>query len=128
MMRHNVLDFQSRRAAREAECAEYDAHHRRIVAIFKMLAPIIARAQEFGVSLGRTRKMLAAIVEHTGMVEPSKRPTSTETKPPDTTAERRQITVLFSGLVGSTALSARIDAEDLREIFPPARSAVAELK
>src|SRR5262249_29082318 len=32
------------------------------------------------------------------------------------TAERRQVTVMFSDLVGSTALSARLDPEDLREV------------
>src|SRR5580700_7421737 len=32
-------------------------------------------------------------------------------------AERRQVTVMFSDLVGSTALSARMDAEDLREVI-----------
>jgi SAM domain (Sterile alpha motif) len=34
------------------------------------------------------------------------------------TAERRQVTVMFSDLVGSTALSARMDPEDLREVIP----------
>jgi len=33
------------------------------------------------------------------------------------TAERRQVTVMFSDLVGSTALSARMDPEDLREVI-----------
>ena len=33
------------------------------------------------------------------------------------TAERRQVTVVFSDLVGSTALSARMDPEDLREVI-----------
>ena len=32
-------------------------------------------------------------------------------------AERRQLTVMFADLVGSTALSARLDPEDLREII-----------
>src|SRR5215510_99750 len=32
-------------------------------------------------------------------------------------AERRQVTVMFSDLVGSTALSARVDPEDLREVI-----------
>src|SRR6185436_13140483 len=32
-------------------------------------------------------------------------------------AERRQVTVMFSDLVGSTALSARMDPEDLREVI-----------
>jgi hypothetical protein len=45
-MANDVVDFQSRRAAREVERAEYDARHKRVVAIFKMLAPVIARAQE----------------------------------------------------------------------------------
>src|SRR5262249_13756809 len=39
-----------------------------------------------------------------------------ETKRPDE-AERRQVTVMFSDLVGSTALSARMDPEDLRELI-----------
>jgi hypothetical protein len=45
--------------------------------------------KELGVSLGHRRKMLAAIAERTGAVEAPPRPTSTETKPSDTTAERR---------------------------------------
>ena len=36
---------------------------------------------------------------------------------PQDTAERRQVTVMFSDLVGSTALSARMDPEDLREVI-----------
>jgi class 3 adenylate cyclase/predicted ATPase len=36
---------------------------------------------------------------------------------PAQSAERRQLTVMFVDLVGSTALSARLDLEDLREIF-----------
>jgi class 3 adenylate cyclase len=36
---------------------------------------------------------------------------------PRDTAERRQVTVMFSDLVGSTALSARMDPEDLREVI-----------
>ena len=39
-----------------------------------------------------------------------------DTSPKDT-AERRQVTVMFSDLVGSTALSARMDPEDLREVI-----------
>ena len=42
------------------------------------------------------------------------------------TAERRQVTVLFSDLVGSTALSARIDPEDLREVILSYQNAVGE--
>ena len=42
------------------------------------------------------------------------------------TAERRQVTVMFSDLVGSTALSARIDPEDLREVISSYQKCVAE--
>jgi class 3 adenylate cyclase len=42
------------------------------------------------------------------------------------TAERRQITVMFSDLVGSTALSARLDPEDLREVISAYQRCVAE--
>ena len=47
-------------------------------------------------------------------------------KPPQDTAERRQVTVMFSDLVGSTALSARMDPEDLREIISAYQKCVAE--
>jgi class 3 adenylate cyclase/predicted ATPase len=45
---------------------------------------------------------------------------------PEDRAERRQVTVMFSDLVGSTALSARIDPEDLREIISAYQNCVAE--
>ena len=41
------------------------------------------------------------------------------------TAERRQITVMFCDLVGSTALSARMDPEDLREVISAYQNSVA---
>src|SRR5258705_2355532 len=43
-------------------------------------------------------------------------PAVTEARPQDS-AERRQLTVMFGDLVGSTALSARLDPEDLRGII-----------
>ena len=52
-------------------------------------------------------------------------PALTEPKPQDT-AERRQVTVMFSDLVGSTALSARMDPEDLREVISAYQKCVAE--
>ena len=42
------------------------------------------------------------------------------------TAELRQVTVMFSDLVGSTALSARMDPEDLREVISAYQRCVAE--
>jgi class 3 adenylate cyclase len=41
-------------------------------------------------------------------------------------AERRQVTVMFADLVGSTALSARMDPEDLREVISAYQKCVAE--
>jgi class 3 adenylate cyclase len=46
--------------------------------------------------------------------------------PPEDRAERRQVTVMFSDLVGSTALSARMDPEDLREVISAYQKCVAE--
>src|SRR6202046_4592468 len=44
---------------------------------------------------------------------------------PEDRAERRQVTVMFSDLVGSTALSARMDPEDLREVISAYQNCVA---
>ena len=65
---------------------------------------------------------MEAIAERTGAT-PS--PTPTEPKVQDT-AERRQVTVMFSDLVGSTALAARMDPEDLREVISAYQKCVAE--
>ena len=72
--------------------------------------------EKIGVLLGHRRKMLAAIAELVGAVQAPPQPALTEPKPKDA-AERRQVTVMFSDLVGSTALSARMDPEDLREVI-----------
>jgi class 3 adenylate cyclase len=45
---------------------------------------------------------------------------------PEDRAERRQVTVVFSDLVGSTALSTRMDPEDLREVISAYQRCVAE--
>jgi hypothetical protein len=47
-------------------------------------------------------------------------------KPAQDTAERRQVTVMFSDLVGSTALSARMDPEDLREVIAAYQKCVSD--
>jgi class 3 adenylate cyclase len=47
--------------------------------------------------------------------------------PPRADAERRQLTVMFCDLVGSTALSAQLDPEDLREVIGAYHRAVAEI-
>ena len=81
--------------------------------------------EKIGVLLGHRRKMLAAIAELVGAVQAPPQPALTESKPKDT-AERRQVTVMFSDLVGSTALSARMDPEDLREVISAYQKCVTE--
>ena len=46
--------------------------------------------------------------------------------PPEDRAERRHVTVMFSDLVGSTALSSSMDPEDLREVISAYQKGVAE--
>ena len=81
--------------------------------------------KELGVSLGHRRKMLRAIAELVAVPPTQLQPAFTEPKPKDT-AERRQVTVMFSDLVGSTALAARMDPEDLREVISAYQKCVAE--
>jgi class 3 adenylate cyclase len=80
--------------------------------------------KDIGVLLGHRRKMLAAIAQlpPSATLEPAHR---LEPKAQDT-AERRQVTVMFADLVGSTALSARMDPEDLREVILGYQKCVAE--
>jgi class 3 adenylate cyclase/predicted ATPase len=84
--------------------------------------------KELGVaSLGHRRQLLSAIAGLSGVQKSTAQPSATEvTVTPRDTAERRQVTVLFSDLVGSTALSARMDPEDLREVISAYQKCVAE--
>jgi class 3 adenylate cyclase len=71
--------------------------------------------EKLGVLLGDRRKMLRAIVNLQAIDAPIAVATAASATPRRAdTAERRQVTVMFSDLVGSTALSARMDPEDLR--------------
>ena len=73
--------------------------------------------KDIGIALGARRKLLAAIVE----LKPVAGQASEEAAAGDglssREAERRQLTVMFCDLVGSTELSARLDPEDLREVM-----------
>jgi class 3 adenylate cyclase/predicted ATPase len=83
--------------------------------------------KEIGVLLGHRRIMLAAIAELARAAESAAQSVvELEVRPPDG-AERRQVTVMFSDLVGSTALSARMDPEDLREVISAYQTCVAEI-
>ena len=82
--------------------------------------------KDIGVLLGHRRKILAAITEITGTAPAAPAPTPASEPKPHDTGERRQVTVMFSDLVGSTALSARMDPEDLREVISAYQKCVAE--
>jgi class 3 adenylate cyclase/tetratricopeptide (TPR) repeat protein len=89
--------------------------------------------KELGVTaVGHRLKLLDAIAtlraEASGKA-PSLDTATTSSSPrprPEDRAERRQVTVMFSDLVGSTALSARMDPEDLREVISAYQKCVAE--
>ena len=82
--------------------------------------------KDIGVLLGHRRVMLAAISKLAGAAPATPEPTARAEPKPQDTAERRQVTVMFSDLVGSTALSARMDPEDLREVISAYQKSVAE--
>jgi hypothetical protein len=84
--------------------------------------------KEIGVSLGHRRQLLRAIAELNGVEKsaPKSAPSAAAPVVPHEAAERRQVTVMFSDLVGSTALSARMDPEDLREVISAYQNCVAE--
>ncbi len=70
---------------------------------------------EAGLTLGDRRRLLKAIRESdvpAGDTLPAVQAQSSPVPP----GERRHLTVMFCDLVGSTALSARLDPEDLREL------------
>jgi len=72
--------------------------------------------KDLGIALGDRLKLLRAIRQLAGPATALSEPVTTA-QSPQHVAERRQLTVMFCDLVGSTALSARLDAEDLREII-----------
>src|SRR6478735_2584400 len=89
--------------------------------------------KDLGVSIvGHRRKLLDAIAalrtdtsapgasNHLKVIRIAPNPS------PEGRAERRQVTVLFSELVGPAALSGRTDPEDLREVISAYQKCVAE--
>ena len=89
--------------------------------------------KELGVTaVGHRLKLLDAIaaLRTDGVTKPASTYEATEVAAPSVTAadcgERRQVTVMFSDLVGSTALSSRMDPEDLREVISAYQTCLAE--
>jgi class 3 adenylate cyclase len=81
--------------------------------------------EKIGVLLGHRRKMLAAIAELAGAVPATLQPAAAIEPKPNDAAERRQLTVMFTDLVGSTALSTKLDPEDLRSVIGAYHKCVA---
>jgi class 3 adenylate cyclase/predicted ATPase len=90
---------------------------------------------ELGLPLGARIKLLAAIaaLSKEREVQPAGKEAEARVSEGQTvhsqwveTAERRQVTVLFSDLVGSTALSTRMDPEDLRNLISAYQKCVTE--
>jgi class 3 adenylate cyclase/predicted ATPase len=82
--------------------------------------------RELGLPLGVRIKLLAAIAALSTQPALNISATMTVATSAPEAAERRQITVLFSDLVGSTALSTRLDPEDLRNLISAYQKCVTE--
>jgi len=70
--------------------------------------------EKLGFSLGHRRKLLRALA---ALKPASSQPEAPPPAPETQEAERRQVTVLFSDLVGSTALANEIDPEDMSALI-----------
>ena len=77
-------------------------------------------------SIGHRRRLLAAIAS---LNEHSRQPALAPVPdgPSAAEAERRQLTVVFCDLVGSTALSSQLDPEDLREVIGAYQRCIGEV-
>jgi predicted ATPase/class 3 adenylate cyclase len=84
--------------------------------------------KQLGVSFGHRKKILKAVSEldHPPMASsalprmapsPAASAIAAPAEPASADAQRRQITVMFCDLVGSTELSQRLDPEDLRDVM-----------
>jgi class 3 adenylate cyclase/predicted ATPase len=76
-----------------------------------------ADLESLGLPLGPRRRILKAAAALAAHPPPA--------PPPADAAERRQLTVMFCDLVGSTALSARLDPEDMRKVIRAYQDAVS---
>src|SRR4051794_5533291 len=122
---------------RELDLEQYEAAFRRNGVNEKDLPHLTAEdLQDLGVvAVGHRRRLLVAIEASRLKRMPTGDPVPSSPSPPidpgsqpdasDTTAERRPLSVMFCDLIGSTALSARLDLEDLREVIRTYQARVA---
>src|SRR5499433_3039490 len=84
--------------------------------------------EKLGIPLGHRKRLLRAISGLAApgtLAETSAAPSASTGPRPHDAAERRQLTVMFCDLVGSTALSVRFDPEELREEIRAYQNAVS---
>jgi class 3 adenylate cyclase len=88
-----------------------------------------ADLEKLGVVLGHRKKLLRAItaLDPTVATQQLATPSPAIAEPVAPAAERRQLSVMFCDLVGSTALSSQLDPEDLRELLRAYQTAVAQV-
>src|SRR6185437_1154126 len=84
-----------------------------------------ADLEKIGVVLGHRKRLLKAIATLAAPAPVVKATPVGSARSPGDGAERRHLTVMFCDLVGSTALSARMDPEDLREVISTYQKCVA---
>jgi class 3 adenylate cyclase len=82
--------------------------------------------RELGLSLGHRVKVMKAISELRRAGEPAPAAAAHAPERPGAAGERRQVTLMFCDLVGSTELAARSDPEDVREIMRAYQDMCAE--
>src|ERR1700736_1364633 len=80
--------------------------------------------EKLGVPLGHRKRLLRAI-SGLAAAETLAAPSASTGATPQDTAKRRQLTVMFCDLIGSTALSTRFDPEELREEIRAYQNAVS---
>ena len=73
-------------------------------------------------TVGQRRKLLDAIAA----LHPNAAPEAPPVEAPENAVERRRVTVIFADLVGSTALSVRMDPEDLQSVIGAYHQCVAK--
>src|SRR5262245_57811711 len=83
--------------------------------------------KDLGIPLGHRRKMLASIAGLGGPTRAARHHAFTIQADVQDVPERRHVTVMFSDLVGSTALSSSMDPEDLRDLISAYQTCVADI-
>ena len=81
--------------------------------------------RELGLPLGPRKRILGAVQARDETETPASDETVVAARMPTAQAERRQLTVMFCDLVGSTALSSRLDPEDLSDLMRRYQDAVS---